>query len=298
MAPFIGRRILVVLTFSLCGFYNWAQNLVPNPSFEVFTSCPTNYNTGEPLQCIPWTKATQGTADYFNVCAFGNNVGVPANYFGSQSPKTGDAYCGFYAKYLFPYREYIMAPLPTPLVAGEFYYFSMYVSLADGGPQSENWCGVEHLGAYFSVNPPPSGGLIWLNVTPQVESQTGFLSDETEWMYVDGCFYADGGEAYVTIGNFQDDTNTPTDPLCTGNSLTSYYYVDDVSLLVTPPPSPIIFDLGGPVLACGEYEIVPDVDNVFYTWEDGSHGPTLTVTESGTYALTVNEGCSFGEDSI
>jgi hypothetical protein len=70
------------------------------------------------------------------------------------------------------------------------------------------------------------------------------------------------------------------------------------SLLVTPPPSPIIFDLGGPVLACGEYEIVPDVDNVFYTWEDGSHGPTLTVTESGTYALTVNEGCSFGEDSI
>ncbi|HZV44348.1 MAG TPA: hypothetical protein VFF90_07710, partial [Saprospiraceae bacterium] len=86
MTPFISRRILVLLSFTYFGLSGWSQNLLPNPSFEVYTTCPTNYNTGEPLQCIPWTKATQGTADYFNVCAFGNNVGVPANYFGSQSP--------------------------------------------------------------------------------------------------------------------------------------------------------------------------------------------------------------------
>jgi hypothetical protein len=118
-------------------------------------------------------------------------------------------------------------------------------------------------------------------------------------MYIDGCFYAEGGEAYITIGNFHSDADTPTDPLCDGAPLTSYYYVDDVSLVEGTAPAPIIFDLGGPVQACTEYEIVPDIqEDVFYTWEDGSHGPTLTVTQSGTYSVTVNEGCSVGEDSI
>jgi len=302
MAPFDPRRIPVFLIFILFTYCAWSQNLLPNPSFEVYTTCPTQYNVGGPLQCTPWIPATAGTSDYFNVCAPQNppnlSVWIPTNYFGDQTAHTGDAYCGFYAKYVFPYREYILAPLPAPLVAGEFYYFSMWVSLADGGPLSENWCGVGHLGAYFSVNPPPSGGVLWLNVTPQVDSQTGFLSDETNWMYVDGCFYAAGGESYITIGNFHSDADTPTDPLCTGNPQASYYYVDDVSLVTTTPPNPIIFDLGDPVSACAEYTIDPQIPNVFYSWEDGSHGSTLTVTQSGTYSLTVNEGCSFGIDSI
>lgn len=293
MTPFFSRRLSAFSAFLLVGFFGWSQNLVPNPSFEDYTSCPTNFNTGAPLECVPWVKATQATSDYFNECGSGN-ADVPANFAGNQPARTGAAYCGFYAKYLFPYREYIMAPLPAPLTAGQFYYFSMWVSLADLG-----WCGVPELGAYFSVNPPPPGGVIWLNVTPQVEYQGGFLSDEENWMLVDGCFYAEGGESYVTIGNFHDDADTPTDPNCSGNSLTSYYYVDDVSLVESMAPEPILFDLGGPVEACSEYEIVPDIQqDVVYTWEDGSHGPTLTVTQSGTYSVTVNEGCSMGEDSI
>jgi len=294
MAPFYYRRLLVTLVSSFIGIFGWSQNLVPNPSFEVFTTCPTNFNTGAPLECIPWTAATAGTADYFNECAPGGNADVPFNFAGNQAAHTGQAYAGGYSKFLFPYREYLLAPLITPLVAGEFYYFSMYVSLAD-----DDFCGINHLGAYFSVNPPPSGGNLWLNVTPQVESQIGFISDEAGWTYIDGCFYAVGGEAYITIGNFQSDVNSPTDPLCIGgNASKSYYYVDDVSLVTTQPPNPIIFDLGDPVSACAEYEIVPDIQNVFYSWEGGSHGPTLTVTQSGTYSLTVNDGCSFGVDSI
>jgi gliding motility-associated-like protein len=294
MAPLIGRRIffaLICLPLCLTG---WSQNLIPNPSFEVYTTCPISFGTGGPLPCTPWTCATAGSCDYFNACATpGSPADVPDNFAGSQDAHTGQAYAGGYAKYLFPYREYLLAPLITPLVAGEFYYFSMYVSLADN-----DFCGIDHLGAYFSVNPPPPGGVTWLNVTPQVESQIGFISDENGWTYIDGCFYATGGEAYITIGNFHDDVSSPTDPLCTDNPSKSYYYVDDVSLTVTVPPAPIVFDLGDPVQACSEYVIDPQIPNVFYTWEDGSHGSTLTVTTSGTYSLTVNEGCSFGIDSL
>jgi hypothetical protein len=95
--------------------------------------------------------------------------GCPVNFPGNEPAHTGQAYAGGYYRYTFAYREYLLAPLISPLVAGEFYYFSMWVSPAESG------CGLEHLGAYFSVSPPPTGGVQWLNVTPQLESQIGFV---------------------------------------------------------------------------------------------------------------------------
>jgi gliding motility-associated-like protein len=281
--------------FASIGF---SQNLVPNPSFEIFTFCPTMFNTGQPLQCVPWISATPGTSDYFNACAPENppmnSVNVPNNFIGQQAAHTGVAYAGGFHQYIFPYREYLQAPLLQPLVAGEYYYFSMFVSLADFGT-----CGIEHLGAYFSVTPPPPNGVLWLNVTPQVESQIGYVSNYDGWTLIDGCFFAAGGEAYITIGNFNNDTETMGDPLCTGgNEQITYYYVDDVSLSVTTLPAPLDIELGDPVSACAEYTIEPGIPDVFYHWEDGSDGETLTVTESGTYSLTITAGCSYGIDSL
>ena len=129
MTPFFYRRFIILCIFFLGTCLGWSQNLLPNPSFEIFTTCPVQYNTGGPLQCTPWVPATGGTSDYFNACANPNppnlSVNVPSNFAGNQLAHTGDAYCGFYAKYTFPYREYVMAPLPAPLTAGQFYYFSM-----------------------------------------------------------------------------------------------------------------------------------------------------------------------------
>jgi len=58
-------------------------------------------------------------------------------------------------------------------------------------------------------------------------------------------------------------------------------------------------ELGGPVSTCDPYEIDPGVTGVNYHWSNGSTDPTLLVTESGTYALTITAGCSaIGIDSI
>ena len=281
-----------VLVCSGCYLSGIAQNLAPNPSFETYTTCPTSYGNGGPLQCTPWSSATDGTSDYFNECASPVFVGIPANFFGNQPANTGSAYAGGYYRYQsFVYREYLLAPLEAPLEAGFTYHVSFWVSLAD------NTCGTTELGAYFSVDPPPNSGSGPLLVTPQIEANMGFVNDKDNWTLISGCFIPEGGEQYITIGNFSSEADTPIDPDC-NLGLTSYYYVDDVSVIKSTPPGVLDLELGDPVEACDSYVIDPGVQDVIYIWEDGSHGETLEVTESGVYALTITTGCDLGSDSI
>jgi hypothetical protein len=50
------------------------------------------------------------------------------------------------------------------------------------------------------------------------------IQDTLNWVKVSGCYLAQGGEEYLTIGNFFDNANTQ---ITAGNG-SSYYYVDDV----------------------------------------------------------------------
>lgn len=47
-------------------------------------------------------------------------------------------------------------------------------------------------------------------------------------MKISGYFNASGGEQYITIGNFNDDTNTTVVQVGIVGSFGSYYFVDDV----------------------------------------------------------------------
>ncbi|MEO5906934.1 MAG: hypothetical protein ABIQ11_09420, partial [Saprospiraceae bacterium] len=278
--------ILVVHTFTA-----YAQNIVPNPSFEIFTNCPTGFGQGGILPCTPWRNGSSATADYFQICSTSPDVDVPTNWFGTQTPLTGDAYTGVIVKWPnLLWREYIQVRLDEPMEAGTLYDVSYYISCAD------NFCGSQNMGVYLSQSPPPSGGVGPLPVTPQLEADLGYLSDKINWTLIAGCYEAEGGEEYITIGNFYDDAGTPLDPNC-GGGQTSYYYIEDVSV-TSLLESTLPLDLGEDVIACIEYEIDPDVTDVNYFWSDGSNGPTLTVTESGTYVLTITQDCTQGIDSI
>ncbi|MEO6131334.1 MAG: hypothetical protein ABIQ02_05770, partial [Saprospiraceae bacterium] len=210
-------------------------------------------------------------------------------------PRTGDAYCGFWAKAFKPsnhYFEYLEAPLTTTLEAGKAYKVQFYVSLPG------KFCAVSHLGAYFSVGALTVPGWETLPFTPQVESNTGFLSDTVNWMLIKGCFIAAGGESHIVIGNFRTFDDTPLDPFCSAPIDTqSYYFIEDVSV-VPVQPTGFSFDLGGPVTECYQYTIAPGLSGVNYYWENGSTDSTLTVTTSGVYSLTVYDGCLGGVDSV
>jgi hypothetical protein len=70
------------------------------------------------------------------------------------------------------------------------------------------------------------------SVVPQIQNST-FISDTMNWVKVSGSFIANGGEKFLTIGNFQPDSLTDTlvvinNPINYFNA--AYYYIDDVSL--------------------------------------------------------------------
>jgi HYR domain-containing protein len=208
-------------------------NLVPNPGFENYTTCPSGISQW--YEAPPWYSATYGTPDYFNACApiNGLSVSVPTNAFGNQSAYGGQAYMGIYC-YGGEYREYLAAPLATPLVAGRSYEVSFYVSLAERGAYA-----IDRLGAYFSAGPvfmdtsvnagPSSTNLPF---TPQVESPANmFFSNTNGWTLFQGTLTAAGGEKHVVLGNYRNDTNTSIlvlFPVGIGHSPLSYVYIDDV----------------------------------------------------------------------
>ncbi|MFZ1677892.1 MAG: hypothetical protein WAT91_11495, partial [Saprospiraceae bacterium] len=273
-----------------------AQNLAPNPDFEFHTNCPSGFippNTH--LACVPWDWATWGTTDYFNSCAMaGDEVDVPDNAIGFQYAHSGEGYCGFILRASNPldYREYLLAPLNSALIGGKYYYVSFYVSLAN------ERCAIQKIGAYFSPTPPPItfGDALPLPFTPQVETGNTFLNDTVNWMLIEGCFKAAGGEAYVTIGNFHTNADTPLDPTCNIAS-GSYYYIDDVYISDITPGG-IDVELGSDLSACYTQDINSGITGVEYYWSTGSTDPSITVTTSGMYYLTVYDGCEAGIDSV
>ncbi|MBK9106284.1 MAG: gliding motility-associated C-terminal domain-containing protein [Saprospiraceae bacterium] len=270
-----------------------AQNLVPNPDFEMYDNCPSNIGSGY-LHCLPWEDGNNGTSDYFNACDITGFVDVPSNNFGNQLAHSGDGYAGFFVRsQTTDYFEYIQAPLIQPLEGGVTYHVSFYISLAD------EFCGSKHIGAYFSFQPPPFTGSDRLDVVPQIDYVIDtFLSDNSGWMLISGCFTAEGDEAYITIGNFHLATETVLDPDCSPAFIYSYYYIDDVVVEEGPDPGVIPLDLGGPVSVCDSFVIQPGVDYVGYHWEDGSVADSLLVMTTGNYAVTISDGCNVGLDSI
>ncbi len=206
------------------------MNLVPNPSFETYTNCPSNLSNL--YIAAPWDAPTTGTADYYNACAVGPlppiYCSVPYNGPGYQPALTGSGYAGIIVQSTVSpdYREYMQVPLASPLQAGATYNVKFYVSFSNTSDYA-----TDRLGAYCSIGPVgPVPNYAALAFTPQVESPAGtFLNDTLNWVPVSGNFVAVGGEDHLTLGNFHNDANTTTQ--ATGRSfLNCYYYIEDVSV--------------------------------------------------------------------
>ncbi|MFN8116512.1 MAG: T9SS type A sorting domain-containing protein [Bacteroidia bacterium] len=224
------------------GFYiGKSQNLISNGSFENLIM-PINWsswgggffdNSVFPEQQIVSDWTVFNSPDYFTAdYPYANQLyWQPTNWFGNSVTKTGKSYAGIS---LFnkagSTKEYISQQLTLSLQHDTVYCLSFYTTRADRMPYA-----IKNLGALFSVNSPTMVNN-YISANPQVVNVSGFITDTISWVEIQGCFTAQGGEQYITIGNFNSNANTDTLRIPSTNPLTgtgtdvAYYYIDSVTL--------------------------------------------------------------------
>jgi hypothetical protein len=121
---------------TLCSLTDISSSLIPNPSFENHTGCPTSFS--QLYLAETWVQATEGTSDYWieaPTCDdqyWRNGIGgigaMPRN------ATYGDAFVGSIKirEDYYEYYEYIGACLNGTIVAGVEYTFELDVTAALG----------------------------------------------------------------------------------------------------------------------------------------------------------------------
>jgi gliding motility-associated-like protein len=304
------KRITVLSLFSMLSVtFNYAQqNLVHNYPFE------------QKLQCINWWYEFTGYVANWNGggaglswltsdsnCNSGGVAGVPNNYYGNQKAHSGISYCEF-ATYVdqastYPYyyndRGYIQEKLSSPLERGAKYCVDFFVSLGD-----TYFFACNNMGAYFSDSMLEYAlYVIYVKsyLTPQVANDpiNNPLTNVFGWTKIAGSFVASGGEKYINIGNFTDDSKSIITPLASNaspsmiNAYCAYYYIDDVSVnqvFQSHVGRDTLICAGGKVLI-GKDTAVPGVS---YSWlpelglsNSNAAQTYASPTVTTTYTLTV-----------
>ena len=224
-----------------------AQNLVPNYNFENLVDTPTLNNqlflTGNWFNPCNNGPPSYITPDFFyksNISSWPTNeANIPKNGWGFQNErKNKNGYAGivFYHGFETGYKsgsEYISTSLTSVLQSNTTYIVGFYCSLSNVTEPFEylsSKYAIDRLGMYFSNAAINSNTDTILPYTPQWESPAGYyLTDTANWMLVWGTFVAQGGEQFVTIGNFRDKYHTNALVVYpTSTNTEAYYYIDDV----------------------------------------------------------------------
>jgi len=222
------KKTLLLLFFFCCSILQ-AQNLVPNPSFEDFSSCPND--ECQIYKATGWSSFGY-TPDYFNSCSL-MDWSVPFNVAGYQNASTGNAYAaigsdvGVYGSF----RDYIGIELATPLVIGKKYYVNFNVSLANGSHYGIDKIGVLFTTVSYEILPYNCSNPLSIFFPKNFSHvySNNIITDTVNWTMITGSFIADSAYSYLMIGNFFDDTHSNHVNVNLGGNLwSSYYYIDDV----------------------------------------------------------------------
>jgi len=232
------------------------QNLVPNPSFELYDTCPQQPGFlpgGRPLAWWAWDQSPE----YFNACAgtlggVDTLLDVPLNGFTWQNAYDGGAYVGG-AAFETELRELVGAELVDPLVVGQTYYVSFRTNLAMNGTYWQTGLACNNIGLLFTMEPHSWSGNT--GTYPEFAHRNyahvhepSIITDTTGWTLVSGTFVADSAYRYVVLGNLFSDSLTDTVTLEPGLLLAAYYLYDAVCVSAQPAECPLTDQSAGPPL--------------------------------------------------
>ena len=209
------------------------KNLVQNPGFETIDG---KLKKPEQIEVAKhWKSATGEKADLYEEGHKNPLIGTRDNAHGSEDPYEGDHYAGIRA---YSYgdklpRTYLMTELLGPLKKGVQYCVSFKLSLSDKAKYASNY-----IGAHLSKKPFELEGEESINVETHVmHSKNKTFTGQYSWESVCGVFTAQGGEKFLTLGNFTSNKSIDEAKIRKPQGIRqqtpdAYYYIDDVQVFI------------------------------------------------------------------
>lgn len=311
--------------------------LVCNGGFEGLSSGVNGF--GQIAKAFGWMTATPGinggTPDLYSNTANSPfpECGVPCNFDGTRANITTTCtsknnYAVILNTYVPPaavwpnppyqYSEYIETQLSAPMVAGQSYIISMYVSKAQNGNSQLNklsyWLTSSNISVTSWNQPLPNA-----TYPPSGTLSNSTILNASGWTKVTFCYVANGGEQFLTIGMpddpgaFSVGTNSAVNvPYCSSmwsqfpgwqQSNNHALYIDEVSVVafeynagLTQTVSPCgIVNLNATAATCG----TTSLGSMNYNWSGpgvntNSLSATATVTSSSTFFFYASGNASDG----
>lgn len=307
-----------------------AQNLVSDPSFEIRTTvnaCYTIVDTGITNANINSYYRVPKILQHWNSPVFTTSAVINSNCsnaFRNTKPQLPyhDSSIGLIRIFNSQYtssevfansRSYLQTKLLTSLKSNSYYKVKFYVNPTfDINDNNGNFYSTSSIGAYFSVdritkflNPIRDDSTV-LNVTPQIINHPdSLLSDTSKWHEICGIFKAQGGEQWLTLGNFFNDNNTMLLLLqsATNSSIQyhqSYYFIDYVTVEEVKNINPK--DSSQDTLVCPGSSFSKTLKArpgaTHYMWSTGDTTKSIVVDSVGSYWLNADYGCGLESDTF
>ncbi|MEM8897757.1 MAG: gliding motility-associated C-terminal domain-containing protein, partial [Bacteroidota bacterium] len=278
-----------------------SQNLVPNPTFDTFTTCP--FDKGQINFAAPWRRANGTTTDFSHICGAGGFAGVPDNQWGSQTPAVGQGYAGIRTWLPFelfnePYREYLTVTLLDTLERGKTYFISFKVS-----PGESVKFVTDDIGLAFGDSIIRGGAI--LSYVPVIEQPTGIMIDNfAGWTEISGQYTAEGWETDLVIGNFKTDSATTLRVRDNSDDLEAgtYLFVDEVIVEACDDRADTELILTDNTDLCpgSQTDLILNPVNTYssFDWSNGENTTSIAVSQEGQYFLEAEiAGCKY-KDSV
>jgi outer membrane protein OmpA-like peptidoglycan-associated protein len=227
------NQILSIVAVFTSVFCIGQGNMIQNGSFE---SVGKKIKEGGMIESATgWTSPTDSKADVFSAYAKSDEYKTPTNLYGDTDPLDGKNYAGIM---IYSYkdeapRQYLQAKLTEKMVEEKVYCVKMNVMLSMLSKYSSN-----NIGIYISAKPLTAEEIAAQNIQPQIiHSQNRIFEEQFDWEAICQTYIADGGEEYITIGNFGTADATQNEKVKKPKGFTgmqargAYYFVDDVSVM-------------------------------------------------------------------
>ena len=327
------KNVIVFFAFLLVTCFSTAgQNLVPNPGFDDYYPCNYDNPNGEndryscdsrycnvggglydgrfrrfrSLTPKHWFATTSYIVGFINDCNIQRIRKLHNDPISWYQPRSGHAFIMIVAygqREMEEIRSYPSVKLSNPLDSGCYYEISFYVKRVNNertntyGNLSYPKIACDRIGAYVSkdsLHNYNGSHPTFYNIVPQIENPSGnFLTDSVNYVKISGTYKAEGGEQYLTIGNFRSNAETQIYPDVYGSAA---YFIDDISVIKMMPD----FVLTDNITLCRDSTLALSAPEGMdtYSWSTGDTTQTITISEEGLYRVDSRFGCFSLSDTV